>query len=64
MWRMRSVMPRTAAVIIIVMLLVYPATLMLRQHYLMDVYTGALLGFAAYWACMFVVERPVLQPTR
>ena len=63
-WRMRSVMPRTAAVLIIVMLLVFPATLMLRQHYLMDVYTGALLGFAAYWACMFVVERPVLQPTR
>jgi len=35
---------------------------MLRQHYLIDVYTGIFVGFAVYWAVMFVVERPRLVP--
>jgi membrane-associated phospholipid phosphatase len=42
--------------------LVYPATVALRQHYLMDVYAGIFVGFACYWACMFAVERPRLVP--
>ena len=42
--------------------LVFPATVMLQQHYLIDVYTGILVGFSCYWACMFVVERPRLAP--
>jgi membrane-associated phospholipid phosphatase len=44
------------------LLLVYPATVMLRQHYLIDVYAGVFIGFAVYWAVMFVVERPRLVP--
>lgn len=42
--------------------LVIPATMMLRQHYLMDVYAGIFVGFATYWACMFIIERPGLTP--
>lgn len=38
----------------------FPATVILRQHYLMDVYAGILLGFTCYWACMFIIEKPKL----
>jgi len=38
--------------------LVEPATVRLRQRYLMDVYAGIFVGFACYWTCMFAVERP------
>jgi len=62
LWRMRKAIPKTAWTLIVVLLLVFPATVMLRQHYLIDVYTGILLGFASYWACMFVIERPKLVP--
>ena len=42
--------------------LVYPATVSLRQHYLMYVYGGLFVGFAVCWMCMFLVERPRLVP--
>jgi membrane-associated phospholipid phosphatase len=44
------------------LLLVYPATVMLQQHYLVDVYAGILVGFSSYWGCMLLVERPQLTP--
>ena len=60
--RLRKVMPKTAWIMSGWLLLVYPATVMLRQHYLIDVYAGVFVGFAVYWAVMFVVERPRLAP--
>jgi membrane-associated phospholipid phosphatase len=62
LWRIRRAIPKTAWILMGWLMLVYPATVMLRQHYLIDVYTGILLGFATYWACMFVIERPRLVP--
>lgn len=62
LWRLRRVFPRTAWVLMAWLSLVYPATVMLRQHYLMDVYAGIFVGFACYWAVMFAVERPRLVP--
>ena len=63
LWRLRHAIPKTAWIIMIWISLVIPATVMLRQHYLMDVYAGIFLGFATYWAVMFVVERPKLAPS-
>lgn len=62
LWRLRRVIPKTAWILMAWLMLVYPATVMLRQHYLMDVYAGLFVGFATYWACMFAVERPRLVP--
>lgn len=62
LWRIRTRFPKTSWILMAWLCLVYPATLMLRQHYLIDVYAGIPIGFAAYWACMFVVERPRLVP--
>ncbi|KLR60326.1 PAP2 superfamily protein [Actinobacteria bacterium IMCC26207] len=58
--RLRKVMPRTAWTMSAWLSLVFPATVMLRQHYLIDVFAGVFVGFAIYWAVMFIVERPVL----
>ena len=62
LWRLRRRFPKTAWVLMAWLCLVYPATVSLRQHYLMDVYAGIFVGFACYWACMFLVERPRLVP--
>lgn len=62
--RLRHAMPKTAWIMSGWLALVYPATVMLRQHYLIDLYTGIFVGFAVYWAMMFVVERPVLVSRR
>ncbi len=58
--RLRYRMPKTAWIMSAWLLLIYPATVMLRQHYLIDVYAGLFVGFAIYWAVMFAVERPRL----
>lgn len=62
LFRLRKVYPKTAWIIMAWMCLIFPATVMLRQHYLMDVYAGLFVGFACYWACMFIIERPKLVP--
>jgi membrane-associated phospholipid phosphatase len=62
LFRLRARYPRLAWGLIAWLALVYPATVMLRQHYLVDVYAGILVGFSCYWACMFLVERPRLVP--
>ena len=62
LFRLRARYPRLAWGLIAWLALVFPATVMLRQHYLIDVYAGILVGFSCYWACMFLVERPMLVP--
>lgn len=62
LFRLRKFYPKTAWIIMAWMCLIFPATVMLRQHYLMDVYAGLFVGFACYWACMFIIERPKLVP--
>ncbi len=63
LFRLRKVMPKTAWILMCWLALVFPATVMLQQHYLMDVYAGLAIGFASYWAVMFIVERPKLVPS-
>ena len=63
LWRLRHRLVKTSWILMPWLLLVFPATVMLRQHYLMDVYAGIAVGFACYWAFMFIVERPRLVPS-
>lgn len=63
LWRLRHRLPKTAWIMMPWLALIYPATLMLQQHYVMDVYAGLFVGFATYWAVMFIVERPKLAIT-
>lgn len=60
LWRLRTRIPRTARVLIPWFLLIVPATVLLRQHYVIDIYGGLLVAFTAYWLCMFRIERPHL----
>lgn len=60
LWRLRHRLPWVSWPLMGWLALVYPATVMLQQHFLIDVYAGIPIGFAAYWAVMFLVERPVL----
>jgi len=60
LWRLRRRFRRTSWTMMAWLLLIFPATVMLEQHYLIDVYAGVFIGFACYWAVMFLVERPVL----
>ena len=62
LWRLRSRFPKTSWILMPWLALVFPATVMLQQHFLMDVYAGVFVGFATYWAVMFAVERPSLVP--
>ncbi|MEI8080573.1 MAG: phosphatase PAP2 family protein [Actinomycetes bacterium] len=62
LWRLRKRTPKISWIFMCWIALVYPATVMLQQHYLMDVYAGIFVGFATYWAVMFIVERPKLVP--
>jgi membrane-associated phospholipid phosphatase len=62
LWRLRKRFPKTSWILMPWLALVFPATVMLQQHYLMDVYAGVFVGFAVYWAVMFAVERPSLVP--
>ncbi len=62
LWRLRSRFPKTSWILMPWLALVFPATVMLQQHFLMDVYAGVFVGFATYWAVMFAVERPTLVP--
>ncbi len=62
LFRLRKVIPKTSWILIAWLALVYPATMMLRQHFAMDVYAGIFVGFATYWGAMFLIERPKLVP--
>ena len=62
LWRLRHRFVKTAWILMAWLALVFPATVMLQQHYLMDVYAGIFVGFATYWGVMFLVERPSLVP--
>lgn len=58
LWRLRKRFPKTSWILMLWLLLIYPATVMLQQHYLMDVYGGIAIGLAAYAVAFFAVERP------
>jgi len=60
LFRLRKCFPKTAWILMAWLLLIYPATVMLQQHYLIDVYAGIAIGIAAYALALVAVERPKL----
>jgi membrane-associated phospholipid phosphatase len=58
LWRVRRRIPKTVFPLIAWLLLVYPATVSLHQHYIIDVYAGVFIGYACYWGSVFRVEKP------
>ena len=63
LWRLRRRLPVTSWLLMAALVPVFPATVMLQQNYVIDVYAAVFVGFATYWACMFLVERPQLVPS-
>ena len=61
LWRIRKIIPNTSKVLISWFLLIIPATVFLKQHFVVDIYGGILVGFSVYWATMFVIEKPNLS---
>jgi len=64
LWRLRSLAPRTTWILIAWFSLILPATVFLHQHFLIDIYGGIFVAFTAYWAIMFLIEKPNLQLRR
>ena len=65
LWRLRKRFPKTTWITMIWLLSIFPANVMLQQHYLMDVYAGIAVGIAAYSVAMFAVEKPkITLPAR
>lgn len=60
LFRLRKRFPKTSWILMAWLLLIYPATVMLQQHYLIDVYAGIAIGIAAYSLALVAVERPKL----
>ncbi|CAB5074436.1 unannotated protein [freshwater metagenome] len=61
LWRLRKRIARTAWALIAWFVLIIPATVLLAQHFVIDIYGGIFVAFAVYWACVFVIEKPNLR---
>lgn len=61
LWRIRKAIPKTAKYLGAWFLLIVPATVFLKQHFLVDIYGGILVAFSIYWALVFIIEKPDLQ---
>ena len=61
LWRIRKTIPRTSNLLILWFSLIIPATVFLKQHFLVDIYGGILVAFTTYWALVFLIEKPNLQ---
>ena len=61
LWRLRKRIARTAWALIAWFVLIIPATVLLAQHFVIDIYGGIFVAFAVYWACVFVIEKTNLR---
>ena len=61
LWRLRTFIPRISWSLMGWFSLILPATVFLHQHFLIDIYGGIFVGFSAYWATMFMVQKPKLN---
>ena len=57
LWRLRHKAPRLAWGFMAWFMLIIPATVFLKQHFLIDIYGGIFVACATYWATLFKVER-------
>ena len=61
LWRIRKLIPKTSNYLIAWFILIIPATVFLKQHFVVDIYGGVLVAFTTYWALVFLIEKPDLQ---
>ena len=61
LWRLRKIIPKTSKLLGAWFVLIIPATVFLKQHFVVDIYGGMFVAFATYWALVFLIEKPDLQ---
>ena len=54
---LRQWKPKLQPVWLVVMIVILASTLLTRQHYILDVITGLILGFLAYWAGRLIQRK-------
>ena len=62
LWRLRHRYPILARALIVWFILIIPATVLLAQHFIIDIYGGVFVAFTAFWAVAFLTEKPILTP--
>ena len=60
LWRLRSRIKKTSYLLGIWFLLIIPATVLLGQHFLIDIYGGIFVAFTVYWSLVFIIEKPAI----
>lgn len=61
LWRIRTKLPWASKALIAWFILIIPATVFLKQHFVIDIYGGILVAFTTYWSLVFLIEKPKLQ---
>ena len=66
LWRLRHRYPILTRGLIAWFILIIPATVLLAQHFIIDIYGGVFVAFTAFWAVSFLIEKPILtqQPDK
>jgi membrane-associated phospholipid phosphatase len=62
LWRLRHRYPKIAGTLIAWFLMIIPATVLLAQHFIIDIYGGVFVAFTSFWAVVFILEKPNLAP--
>jgi membrane-associated phospholipid phosphatase len=61
LWRLRRKVKKTSYLLGAWFLLIIPATVLLGQHFLIDIYGGVFVAFSVYWALVFLIEKPDIR---
>ena len=60
MWRLRTRIKKTSYLLGLWFLLIIPATVLLGQHFIIDIYGGIFVAFTVYWSMVFLIEKPAI----
>ena len=58
LWRLRTRIKKTSYLLGLWFLLIIPATVLLGQHFIIDIYGGIFVAFTVYWSMVFLIEKP------
>lgn len=61
LWRLRNKIKKTSYLLGAWFILIIPATVLLGQHFLIDIYGGVFVAFSVYWALVFLIEKPDIR---
>lgn len=60
LWRLRTRIKKTSYLLGLWFLLIIPATVLLGQHFIIDIYGGIFVAFTVYWSMVFLIEKPAI----